>query len=182
MMLYQPGKQPPAPRVFSWHSFAKEWVKPLLQVLVIVLLMNLFFPRYYVEGRSMEPNFHEYDRLFTSAVTVMTHSIARGEVVVLASPVDGQLVLKRVIGLPGETVVIEDGQVYIDGVLLEEDYIEEAPRYSGTWVLGADEYFVLGDNRNHSYDSADYGPVTLDRIRGVVVFRFWPPFTLFSSP
>jgi signal peptidase I len=173
-MLYEPRHQTIQRKPFPWREIAEEWVKPLLQMLLIVLVVNLFLPRYYVEGRSMEPSFHENDLLLTSAIDVMTDSLQRGAVVVLASPVDGTLVLKRIIGMPGDTVVISDGTVYINGVALDEPYINERPRYSGEWTLGADEYFVLGDNRNHSYDSVDYGPVTRDRIRGAVRLRYFP--------
>jgi signal peptidase I len=184
-MLYEPRVNPPAERKpFLWREFAEDWVKPILQVILIVLVINLFLPRYYVEGRSMEPNFHERDMLLTSAFDVMTDSLERGAVVVLSSPVDGTMVLKRVIGMPGETIVIRDGTVYVNGVTLDEPYINERPNYEGEWTLGADEYFVLGDNRNHSYDSADYGPVTRDLIRGAVRLRYFP-FTqmeFYSTP
>ncbi|NWF70863.1 MAG: signal peptidase I [Chloroflexi bacterium] len=182
-MIYQP-QTPQTPRRWSWHGFLQDWLKPLLYVVVIVLLLNLFFPRYYVEGRSMEPNFSESDRLFTATLEVWTAAIQRGQVVVLASPVDGLLVLKRVIGLPGEKVEVRAGSVYIDGVLLQEEYIRQRPTYSGVWHLGPDEYFVLGDNRNHSYDSADYGPVARENLRAVVRLRFWPLDTLnfFGTP
>mgnify|MGYP000238683920 CR=1 FL=1 len=173
-MLYEP-QNPSTPRKpFLWREFADEWVKPMLKILFIVLLVNLFLPRYYVEGRSMEPNFHERDMLLTSAIDVMTDSLQRGAVVVLSSPVDGIMVLKRIIGMPGDTVEIRDGTVYINGVALDEPYINERPNYSGEWTLGADEYFVLGDNRNRSYDSADYGPVPRANIRGAVRLRYFP--------
>ncbi|NDJ61168.1 MAG: signal peptidase I [Chloroflexi bacterium] len=182
-MLYQPGSRP-AHRRLTWHIIINDWIKPGLTTLLLLVIINLFFPRYMVFGRSMEPLVHEADRLFASHLEVITHSIERGEIVTLSSPADGANVVKRVIGLPGETVTIQSGGVFINGMPLVEDYIEERPRYSGEWTLAADEYFVLGDNRNHSYDSADYGPVSIDRIHGVVKFRFLPldAFSFFSPP
>ncbi len=183
-MLYVPRETSQPHKPFLWREFAEEWVKPMLKVLLIVLVMNLFLPRYYVEGRSMEPSFHENDLLLTSALDVMTDSLQRGAVVVLSSPVDGTMVLKRIIGMPGDTIEIRDGMVYVNGVALDEPYINEAPTYSGEWTLGADEYFVLGDNRNHSYDSADYGPVPRENIRGAVRLRYFPfpQFQIYTTP
>lgn len=154
--------------------FLKDWGKTLLFVALFALFMNLFFPRYAVEGASMEPTLHETERLFVSNLDIMTRAPERGEVVILTSPYNGELIVKRVIGLPGETVSVRGGVVYIDGVPLREDYIREAPRYTGTWELGDNQYFVLGDNRNRSIDSHSYGAVDAAIIHGVVKFRWWP--------
>ena len=176
-MLYQPGDRSPynpTAQRFSWRLFANEWVRPFLTVILIGVVINLFFPRYYVQGRSMEPQLHEYDWLFTSSLNALTKSINRGDIVVLVSPYDDALAVKRVIGLPGEEVTIVEGRVFINGHPLEEAYIEQTATYSGFWQVAADEYFVMGDNRNHSLDSVDYGPVAASRIRGAVTFRLWP--------
>ncbi len=175
-MLYQPGA------LSLRRCCIGEWVKSALEVLVIIFLMNLFFPRYYVDGQSMDPGLHTADRLFASSIDVLMHQIPRGAVVVLSSPRDGASVVKRVVGLPGERVEVRDGVVTVNGVALHEPYIKEAPRYAGMWQLGSDEYFVLGDNRNHSLDSADYGPVSFSHIHGVVKFRFWPLNQLSTFP
>jgi signal peptidase I len=183
-MLYRPVKL----EVTSKNTFARkvlnEWLKPLLIALACVLVINLFFPRYAVLGYSMEPGLHENDRLFVSNVDVMTNSISRGEIVVLYAPGDNEVVVKRVIGLPGETVEIYGGVVRINGVVLHESYIREAPRFRGRWEVGENEYFVLGDNRNASRDSSEYGPINVSRISGVVKFRFWPlnSFSVFQTP
>lgn len=153
---------------------AKDWVKSLLFIALFALFMNLFFPRYAVTGASMEPTLHEMERLFVSNVDIMTRPPERGEVVILTSPYDGVMIVKRVIGLPGERVTVRGGVVYINGVALQEDYINEAPTYTGTWEVGEHQYFVMGDNRNHSLDSADYGAVDAGIIHGVVKFRWYP--------
>lgn len=173
-MQYIPGPFPPASPTISFQWLFEEWVKPLLVVVVVVSLMNLVFPRYAVHGHSMEPSLHESDRLFVSNLDALNRQFTRGEVVVLTSPYDGENVVKRVIGLPGETVAVRDGVVYINDEPLNEPYINEAPRYSGQWVVPEGHYFIMGDNRNHSLDSADYGPVSADAITGVVKFRFLP--------
>jgi signal peptidase I len=161
-----------------------QWLKPLLAALIFVLAINLFFPRYAVMGHSMEPGLHENDRLFVSNLEVAMTALSRGEIVVLTAPGDNETVIKRVIGLPGETVEISGGVIYIDGVPLREDYISERTRRTGKWVVGENQYFVLGDNRNNSRDSSLYGPIDASRISGVVKFRFWPlnAFDLFQTP
>ena len=183
-MLYYPARL----EVASKNAFARrvldECLKPMLVALVCVMAINLFFPRYAVLGHSMEPSLHESDRLFVSNVDVMTDTISRGQIVVLSAPGDNETVVKRVIGLPGETVEIYDGLVYINGAPLHESYIHERMRFSGRWEVGANQYFVLGDNRNNSRDSSEYGPVDISRISGVVKFRFWPlnAFSIFQPP
>jgi signal peptidase I len=183
-MLYHPAKLDN----LSGNTFARkvlnEWLKPMLVALACVMVINLFFPRYAVLGHSMEPVLHENDRLFVSNVDVMTDAISRGEIVVLSAPGDNETVVKRVIGLPGETVEIVDGMVYIDGMPLHESYIHERSYIHGRWEVGANQYFVLGDNRNNSRDSSEYGPVDVNRISGVVKFRFWPlnAVRIFQTP
>lgn len=182
-MLYRPNEIQPDEQTLKERlvPLLKEWSQPLL-LIGAFLIFNFFFPRYAVEGASMEPQLHDTDRLLGSHLPVMTGEIERGEVVVLSSPVDGTRVVKRVIGLPGETVVVTGGVVFINSEPLDEPYIMEAPRYAGTWQLGDNQYFVLGDNRNHSYDSADYGPVDADLLQGVIEFRWWPPDALGGFP
>jgi signal peptidase I len=183
-MLYRPGKlEMPHYDTFR-RKVLNEWIKPMLVALVCVLVINLFFPRYAVLGHSMEPVLHENDRLFVSNVDMITDTITRGEIVILTSPRDNESVIKRVIGLPGETIELRDGLVWIDGVSLHEDYISERSRLNGIWEVGEHQYFVLGDNRNHSLDSSEYGPVDISRISGVVKFRFWPLNSLgiFQTP
>lgn len=172
------------PRVFGW---IKEIIQIILIVVVIRVGMDTFLPRYVVDGASMQPNFHTSERLIVDRVSMLLDEPARGDVVVLDSPRADELLLKRVIGLPNEIVLIRDGRVYIDGVLLEEDYVAEFCTYrscNGTWELDADQYFVLGDNRSHSLDSHSFGPVTRDAIVGIARVRYWPPkvFDLLSAP
>lgn len=183
-MLYRPGTLQTVGRKPFRYKVLDEWLKPMLLALAVVLVINLFFPRYAVLGHSMEPGLHENDRLFVSNIDALTHSITRGAMVILTAPGDNEIVVKRVIGLPGETVDVHGGVVYINGVPLEEDYLRETTRFRGHWEVGANQYFVLGDNRNASRDSSEYGPIDASRISGVVKFRFWPlnAIQVFQTP
>ncbi len=165
------------------YSFGRA-LKDLIQIALIVVLMrvglDVILPRYVVDGASMEPNFHTSQRVVVDRVTMMLEGASRGDVVVLDSPTQkDELLIKRVIGLPNETVTMRDGRVYINGRLLDESYVLEyctSRACNGEWLLGPDEYFVLGDNRPHSYDSQDFGPVKASTIKGIVRLRYWPLF------
>ncbi len=160
----------------------KSLLREILQLVLIVMLVRLsmdtLLPRYVVDGASMEPTFSTSERVIVDRVTMLLGGPARGDVVVLDSPRKDELLIKRVIGLPGETVAVQAGRVTINGTRLEEPYVLEFctyPSCNGTWELGPDEYFVLGDNRSHSLDSHSFGPVQRSAIKGVARVRYWPP-------
>lgn len=126
----------------------------------------------------MEPNFESGDYLLVDEVTYRLREPDRGEVIVFRNPSnENEFYIKRVIGLPGESVVIEDGRVLIDGEQIKESYLPKGQNLKGEYVfkLGIDEYFVMGDNRSQSFDSRSWGPLDNDLIIGVVRLRFWPP-------
>lgn len=167
-------------QAFTMRAFLQEVVSTSLMVIVIVVGMNLFVPRYVVEGSSMQPSFADGDWIITSTIPYLLDDPQRGDVVVLASPdplgLASEDLLKRVIGLPGETVAIHDGLVWVDGVPLDEPYVSAMPGYVYEgYTLGPDEYFVLGDNRNHSRDSHLFGPVPREDILTRVLVTYWPP-------
>jgi len=164
------------------RSRVAGWLKELIQLVLIVVVMrvamDMFLPRYVVDGASMEPNFHTNERVIVDRITMVLGGPSRGDVVVLDSPTSSdELLIKRVIGLPGEQIVIDDGYVYVNGTPLNEPYITELctyPSCEGTWELSDDEYFVLGDNRMHSLDSHSFGPVEASTIQGIARVRYWP--------
>ena len=159
-----------------------ELVESLLLMAMIYALVDMASVRFYVDGPSMEPSFFSDQRVIVSRVSYYLRQPARGEIVVFQSPdrpgIDPPLI-KRVVGLPGETVALRDGQVEINGRPLDEDFINEPCSDSRCrdreWQLGADEFFVMGDNRNHSRDSRVFGPVSRANLIGEAVFRYWPP-------
>lgn len=135
----------------------------------------------YIPSGSMLPTLEINDRLIIDKLGYKFKDPERGDVVVF-SPTEQlktqykDAFIKRIIGLPGETVKVRDGLVYINGEPLDEDYIAEEPQYNwGPEVIPENSYLVLGDNRNNSYDSHYWGFVPRDHIIGRAIVRFWPP-------
>jgi len=177
---YTPSMPTHRPRLKN-NSFIGEILRTIIFVVAVTALFDMAIPRSLVDGHSMQPTFQDGERLVVSRLHYLTRDPIRGEVMVFNSmraSEPGIMLIKRVIGLPGELVEIRDTQIYINDQLLEEPYILEACRTSrcsnGRWQLEADEFFVMGDNRNNSQDSRRFGPVTRDHIVGMVVFRYWP--------
>ena len=136
----------------------------------------------YIPSSSMEPTLEINDRLIIEKVSYRIRPPQRGDVVVF-SPTETlreqkfkDAFIKRVIGLPGDTVEVKEGEVYVNGQALTEKYIEEAPEYKyGPVKVPDNEYLVLGDNRNNSYDSHYWGFVPRRNLIGRAFVRFWPP-------
>jgi signal peptidase I len=125
----------------------------------------------------MEPNFQEGECIMVSKVCYRSSDPERGDVIIFDPPFESpHPFIKRVVGLPGEIVEIEDGDVFIDGIPLEEEYVMAAPDYEmSARTIPEDEYFVLGDNRNNSNDSHSGWTVARDHIIGKAWFTYWPP-------
>jgi signal peptidase I len=128
----------------------------------------------------MEPNFHQGERIIVNKVSYHSSGPQRGDVIILNPPFESPIpFIKRVIGLPGETVEIRDGQVFIDSIPIDEPYLFPEPPQNhkdyGPQELSDDEYLVLGDNRNVSDDSRSFGPIKRDNIIGKAWFIYWPP-------
>lgn len=164
-------------------KFWKELVKLVFLSLLIVIPFRLYIAQpFIVEGASMDPTFETGDYLIVDELTYRFKTPERGSVLIFKYPRDPKKsFIKRVIGLPNETVSISDGQVTItgakhpDGLVLTEPYVKFGKRDSLDYVLGANEYFVLGDNRRASADSRVWGPVPEENIVGRPIIRFLPP-------
>ena len=173
-----PSLQDPPP---TFWSEAKGWVRDIVgtfvPALLIVLVFNVFIAQATrVEGQSMEPNLHDNQRLIIEKVTYRFRSVQRDDIVVLKLPNrPGPPLIKRVVGMPGEEIAIHDGQVFIDGDLLTEPYLNQLT-YSNhdLKVVPDDHVFVMGDNRGYSSDSRSFGVVHLDYIVGRAWFCYWP--------
>ncbi|MGC9396690.1 MAG: signal peptidase I [Anaerolineae bacterium] len=157
------------------------WFRDLLETLalavIIFLVVNTFTGRYEVQSISMQPTLHEGQYLIVSKLAYWFHGPERGDIIVLDPPNGRSEIpyIKRVIGLPGEKVEVRDGRVWVNGIALNEPYISGPPTYVESRILGADEYLVLGDNRNNSSDSHIWGVLPRENIIGKSIFRYWPP-------
>lgn len=163
---------------FFWEIF-----QIVILALFIVLPIRYFiFQPFIVKGQSMEPNFEDGDYLIIDELSYRLREPQRGEVIVFKNPRNpSQRFIKRIIGLPGEKVLIENGKITI--FKGDEKQVLEESNYLGLeWTngnidifLGENEYFVLGDNRNYSFDSRQFGPLPRKYIIGRVLLRLWPP-------
>ena len=161
----------------------KDLIVFILVVVVLIILCNIFVgQQIYVLGDSMEETLYDNDSIIVEKVSYYTKEPARFDVIVFKPKTRDitDYYVKRIIGLPGETIRIEDGQIYINGKLLEEHFGKETMTDPGRCVeeilLGEDEYFVLGDNRNVSKDSrfVEIGNVKRSAMIGKVWARIWP--------
>lgn len=162
-------------------NFFLETVKMLILAGITIGVVRYFlFKPFYVKGQSMEPNFYEKDYLIIDELTYRFREPQRGEVVVFRAPVGSDYYLKRVVGLPGERVKVENQKIVVynddhpQGLIVEEVYLTENTPGSIMVSLGPDEYFVLGDNRDASYDSRRFGPIKENAIVGRAWLRGWP--------
>jgi signal peptidase I len=181
--LPQPGApMPGAPKARSgtggWLGAAlRDAAGTIVPAIVIALLIHVFLAQATrVYGQSMEPNLHTNERLVIEKFSYHFHGPRRGDVVVLRDPGGTpELLIKRVIGLPGERVTLADGKVYIDGQPLEEPYLNQSTQGGGrSWVVPPLSVFVMGDNRSASRDSRIFGPVALEELVGRALVRYWP--------
>jgi len=155
------------------------WVRDLLISAAVSILIILFlYQPVRVEGTSMLPRLEDHDRLFINKFVYHITSIERGDVVVFHYPRNPEeSYIKRVIALPGDTLRIDRGQVWVNGKALTEGYVPEMYRDTrsyGETVIPDDSYFVMGDHRSISRDSREFGTVERDLIYGKAVFVYWP--------
>ena len=172
---------PPSAPSDSGQSRLGGWIRDVLETILpaflIVLVVNLFLAQATrVEGQSMEPNLHNNQRLIIEKISCRFHPPRRGDIVVIKMPNrHSDPLIKRVVGLPGETIEIRDGHVYINGRVLQEPYLQQLTYgNAGPHVIAPEYVFVLGDNRGASNDSRSFGEVKLSNIVGHAWFRYWP--------
>lgn len=171
-----------------------ELLKIVVVALIIVIPVRYFlFQPFFVKGASMEPAFDDGQYLIIDEISWRLREPQRGEVAVFKYPNDPkQYFIKRIIGLPGETVIIDNGTVTIEEAnqgktfMLSEKYLAPWQTTDGkmTITVGADNYFVMGDNRVASYDSRRFGTVNKKYLVGRTWLRAWPPgaFQIFNTP
>jgi signal peptidase I len=180
-----------APAAQNWKGFVREILETVGLALILVLGINLISARVRVEGFSMLPTLKNGEYVLISRLSYKLGTYQRGDIIVFRPPMypdaplwqrvfglpiddDYEDYIKRIIGLPGETVRIANGTVYINGVELIESYIAAPPDYSNEWTVPAGQLFVLGDNRNNSADSHAWGFLPEGNVLGKALVVYWP--------
>ena len=178
-----PETKPQPSKARKVFAFIIELVEVVVISLAIILPVRYFLIKpFYVKGASMEPNFFDHEYLIIDELSYRLHTPTRGDIVVFHYPRDPkEIFIKRVIGLPGETVEIASGKIkiynaeYANGQILDEPYLDQEYTSAAPPVtLKAGEYFLMGDNRAASLDSRYFGPVDLSAVVGRVWVRGFP--------
>ncbi len=152
-------------------------VETIIPAVIIAVAINLFLAQAtQVLGQSMEPNLHSTQRVVVEKVTYrFFHGPRRGDIVVIDLPEQKDLLIKRVVGLPGETIEVRSGEVYIEGERKEPWMVNPGGGNYGPQTIPPLHVFVMGDNRGASNDSRNFGPVHVDHVVGCAWFSYWPP-------
>jgi signal peptidase I len=153
----------------------REIVETLLLTFFIFWIVNGLVGRYRIDGSSMNPTLQDGQYLIINNFSYYVDNPEAGDVIVFHHPASNLNLIKRVIGLPGDEVMIKDDVVMVNGIVLDEPYILAAPHYTYNGVVPQDEYFVLGDNRNNSSDSHSWSFLPEDHIVGKAMLIYWPP-------
>jgi len=164
----------PAPEKKA-RGFFRDLIETILMAVVLFLLLNAVTSRVRVFNISMQPTLYEGNLLVVNKLAYKLGEPKRGDIIVFhyqGTPTEDYI--KRVIGLPGDTITIGSGVVKVNGQALTEPYIAELPGYTGSWTVPEGELFVLGDNRNHSSDSHDWGFAKQEWVVGKAIVVYWP--------
>jgi signal peptidase I len=176
----QPAPVAPAPdKGAASRAILREIVETIALFALVFTVARVAIGNYSILGQSMEPNYHQEERLLVDKVTPHFLGLNRGDIVIVHSPMQDIELIKRLIGKPGDTIELRDNRVWVNGEPLNEPYLppdaNSGPtRDTSQWTLGPDEYFILGDNRSFSQDSRVFGPVKMENIIGRALLLYWP--------
>jgi signal peptidase I len=179
------GDAPEPPRKHSGTRQVVEWLIVVGAALLVALIVRVFlFQAFFIPSESMTPTLEKHDRVIVNKLSYKLHDVHRGDIIVFKTPPgqdDGvNDLVKRVIGLPGETVEFRDGSVFVNGKQLDEHYLPDGTVTAPTCgvatsvTVPAGHYWVMGDNRTQSKDSRCFGAIPKGDIVGRAFFRFWP--------
>jgi signal peptidase I len=176
----QPGSQLDPSAAIQEKAKTQHYLLDLLETVglavVLFLVINAISARVRVDGFSMLPTLQDGEFVLVNKLAYQIGSPARGDIIVLRSTTTPNLdLIKRVIGLSGDKIVVQGGQVKINGQILSEPYINTAPNYNGAWQVPSGYLFVLGDNRNNSSDSHYWGFLPMQNVIGKALLIYWPP-------
>ncbi|MFH1445904.1 MAG: signal peptidase I [Chloroflexota bacterium] len=181
MNNYQTQLTPEAPEKVpgkkrsAWLGFLIDTVETILLALVLFLGINAISSRVVVENISMKPTLQPGELLLVNKLAYKLGSPDHGDIIVFhyqGNPNEDYI--KRLIGLPGDVVHVSEGVVYVNNFALNEPYIAAPPSYENTWTVPDGQFFVLGDNRNNSSDSHQWGFVLMEDVVGEAIFIYWP--------
>lgn len=171
---YQP--EPAVEQPANWKRFVLDILETIILAVVLYFGINAVSARVRVDGFSMRPTLEDGEYILVNKLAYKTGEPQRGDIIVFIFPVNPQEdLIKRVIGLPGETVSVHSGVVSVNGMPLMEPYIAAPPAYEGDWVVPEGQLFVLGDNRNDSRDSHQWRFLPIENVIGRAVVIYWPP-------
>ena len=156
--------------------FLKDVLETLILSLILFITINVVSARIRVDGESMEPTLLSGEYVMVNRLSYRFGSPQRGDIIIFHPPLNpGEEYVKRVIGLSGDVVEVKNKVVYVNGQPLDETYLDVTTNYPGAWRVPAGQLFVLGDNRNNSEDSHDWGTLPMANVIGKAVLIYWPP-------
>ena len=161
------------------RTILREIVETIALFALVFTVARVAIGNYSILGQSMEPNYHQEERLLVDKVTPRLFGLNRGDIVIVHSPAQDIELIKRLIGKPGDTIELRDNRVFVNGEVLNEPYLPPGAnsgptRETSKWTLGENEYFIMGDNRSFSQDSRVFGPVKIENIIGRALVLYWP--------
>jgi signal peptidase I len=160
----------------GWGRIILDVVETLLLSVILFLAINAVSARVRVDGVSMRPTLENGEFILVNKLAYRLGHPSRGDIVVFKFPLDPtQDLIKRVIGLPGDRIVVRNGTVFLNDQAMQESYIAAAPEYAGEWVVPDGQLYVLGDNRNDSSDSHSWGMLPVENVVGKAEVIYWPP-------
>jgi signal peptidase I len=166
----------PVQEKMNWSRFALDMLETIILAVVLFVGINAISARVRVDGFSMRPTLEDGEFVLVNKLSYIFSETKRGDIIVFHFPLNpDEELIKRVIGLPGDRVMVQNGQMAVNGEMLNEPYIAQAPLYSGEWTVDEGYLFVLGDNRNNSNDSKDWGLLPAENVVGKAVLIYWPP-------
>jgi signal peptidase I len=168
---------PEGERKHNWRRTVIDIIETILLSVILFLGINAVSSRIRVESISMQPTLYAGNFVFVNKLAYQWGEPSRGDIIVFRWPPDPTQVpyIKRVIGLPGETIKVAGGKVYINDQLLAEQYLGVSTHHDGEWLVPEDHLFVMGDNRNNSSDSRSWGTVPIENVIGKAEVVYWPP-------
>lgn len=165
----------PQPGRPSWLTFLTETLQTIVLAVVLYFLIDSVIARVRVENISMLPTLQPGEFILVNKLAYKLSDIRGGDIVIFHFPQDPREdYIKRVIGVPGDVISVQETQVFVNNRQLTEPYISAPPQYSGTWTVPEGKLFVLGDNRNQSSDSHSWGFVPLENVVGKALVVYWP--------